>query len=74
MATIRLAQDRAVGNGVKPGDAHGAGAGCGESFDDFQGGGFAGPVGAEQTKYFTALYMEIQALDGGVVAVGSHKV
>ncbi len=40
-----------------------AGGGVEQSFEDFDGGGFAGAIGPEQAEAFAALDLQIEAVD-----------
>ena len=50
-------------------DADGAGGGALEAFDHFEGGGFAGAVGAEHAEGFAGFDGKGNAVDGGERAV-----
>ena len=57
-----------VGIEAEDGDAA-AGAGA-EAFEDFDGAGFAGAIGAEEAEDFACLDVEVNAFDGLEIAVG----
>ena len=40
-----------------------------EAFENLDGGGLAGAVGAEQSEYFAGVDLKVNALDGGEIAV-----
>ena len=55
--------------GIAAEDADAAAAARAQAFQDFDGGGLAGAVGAEQAEDFAGAHFEIDALDGGEAAV-----
>ncbi len=55
---------------VQAEELDGAGVGGGEALANFDGGGFAGAVGAEQAEALAARDLEIDAVDGDDVGEG----
>jgi hypothetical protein len=51
-----------------------AGIWLGESFTDFNGGGFPGAIGTKQTETFAWMHFEIKAVNGDHVFVGLLEV
>ena len=57
-------------SGSQPEDADAAAGAGAQALEDFDGGGFAGAVGAEQAEDFAGAHFEIDAFDGLERAVG----
>jgi hypothetical protein len=54
---------------IKPRHANGAGVGRAQAFDHFEGRGFAGAVGTEDAEDLARVHGEVDAIDGGKLAV-----
>src|SRR5260370_30014514 len=56
--------------GIVSQEADVSGAARAQTFEDFDGRGFARPIGAEQSEYFALRYIEVDAADGLDIAIG----
>jgi len=63
-----------IGFGIAAADDGGAAVGVAKAFEDFDGAGFAGAVGAEKAKDFAFVDGEADAADGFDVAVAFEEV
>jgi hypothetical protein len=59
---------------VEAANAHSAAVGIAQAFEDFDGSGFAGAIGAEQAKDFAFVNAEADAAHGLHVAVMFHEI
>ena len=60
--------------GIEAADADAAAVEIAEAFEDFDGGGFAGAVGAEEAEDFAFVDAEADAADGFEIAVALDEI
>jgi len=65
-----LAKFFSMGTPVHSEQFHFARIGSGEAFADFDGSGFAGPVGPEKAEALARVHLEVEAIDGDDVLIG----